>query len=148
MKHFILQIANPYSEKPSLKFATVPSSYTQVTLKKYFPGMFNYMRKYSVYNETAQAIKAVKDGWVFSFLSEFWVNYVHDPIMDLILGNSMHLSTMAPSWIIWPRMTKSAACCKWVAGRPWQATLWLSLTIQSLSTCLTIKFWSYVKMVL
>lgn len=70
MKHFILQIANPYSEKPSLKFATVPSSYTQVTLKKYFPGMFNYMRKYSVYNETAQAIKAVKDGWVFSFLSE------------------------------------------------------------------------------
>lgn len=56
------QIANPHSVKPSLKFATVPSSYTQVTLKKYFPEMFDYMRQYSLYNETAQAIKAVKSG--------------------------------------------------------------------------------------
>ena len=52
----------PYSQKPSLKFATVPFSYTQVTLQKYFPETFNYMKKYSIYNDTTQAIKAVKDG--------------------------------------------------------------------------------------
>ena len=38
------------------------SSYTHVTLQKYFPTTFNYMKKYSIYNDTSRAIKAVKDG--------------------------------------------------------------------------------------
>ena len=56
------QIANPYSQKPSLKFCTVPYSYTQVTLKKNFPGMYNYMKQFNTRNTTSEAIKAVKEG--------------------------------------------------------------------------------------
>ena len=31
-------------------------------VSQYFPTTFNYMKKYSVYNDTSRAIKAVKDG--------------------------------------------------------------------------------------
>lgn len=58
----------PYSQKPSLRFATVPYSYTHVTLQKYFPTTFNYMKKYSIYNDTSRAIKAVKDGDLDAFI--------------------------------------------------------------------------------
>ena len=56
------QISNPTSHKPSLKFGTIPYSYTQMTLQKYFPEMYSYMKKYNKYNNTASAVKAVKDG--------------------------------------------------------------------------------------
>lgn len=40
--------------------------------------MFNYMRKYNEYNETAQAIKAVKDGWVnLMFVLQFVLRICH-----------------------------------------------------------------------
>ena len=59
---FPLQISNPTSHKPPLKFGTMPYSYTQMTLQKYFPEMYSYMKKYNRFNTTAKAVKAVKDG--------------------------------------------------------------------------------------
>ena len=56
------KVANPTSYKPSLKFGTIPYSYTQMTLQKYFPEMYNHMKKYNGYNTTSKAVKAVKDG--------------------------------------------------------------------------------------
>lgn len=57
----LFQISNPTSHKPALKFATIPYSYTQMTLQKYFPEMYNHMKKFNRYTTTEEAIKAVKD---------------------------------------------------------------------------------------
>ena len=56
------QIKNPHSQKPSLKFGTIPSSYSEVTLKKYFPEVFSYMKPFNIYNTTERAMKAIKEG--------------------------------------------------------------------------------------
>ena len=72
---FPLQISNPTSHKPPLKFGTMPYSYTQMTLQKYFPEMYSYMKKYNKFNTTAKAVKAVKDGWesFWTVIVSFWV---------------------------------------------------------------------------
>jgi hypothetical protein len=45
-----------------LKFGTIPSSYSEVTLKKYFPEVFAYMKPFNKYNTTERAMKAIKEG--------------------------------------------------------------------------------------
>ena len=63
LKSNILQIANPLSQKPTLKFGTIPFSYTQVTLQKHYPSTAAHMKMYTKkYNTTDKAVKAVKDG--------------------------------------------------------------------------------------
>ena len=57
-----MQIKTPHSHKPSLKFGTIPSSYSEVTLKKYFPEVFTYMKPFNKYNTTERAMRAVKEG--------------------------------------------------------------------------------------
>lgn len=57
------QISNPLSQKPSLRFGTVPFSHTQVTLQKHYPMTADHMKIYTKrYNTTEKAVKAVKDG--------------------------------------------------------------------------------------
>ena len=56
------KISNPQSHKPTLKFGTIPYSYTHMTIQKYSPETFGHMKKYSHYNTTDQAVKAVKEG--------------------------------------------------------------------------------------
>lgn len=60
----LFQIQNPLSQKPGLRFCTVPYSYTEVTLQKHYPQVSNYMRAFNKYNTTEEAIAAVKAGSV------------------------------------------------------------------------------------
>jgi glutamate receptor ionotropic, NMDA 2B len=41
------QLSKPFSHRPSYKFGTIPWSHTDSTLKRYFPDMHAYMRKYN-----------------------------------------------------------------------------------------------------
>ena len=47
--------------KPPLKFGTVPFTYTENAIRKYFPEMHNYMRKYNKLS-LEEGILAVKKG--------------------------------------------------------------------------------------
>lgn len=63
----LYQISNPLSQKPGLRFCTIPYSYTEATLQQHHPEVFSYTKRFSYYNTTANAIKAVKNGWVRSY---------------------------------------------------------------------------------
>ncbi|CAB4054148.1 GRIN2B [Lepeophtheirus salmonis] len=71
------RISNPLSQKPALKFGTLPYSYSQVTLQKHYSSMFSYMRPFNRYNNTEEAIRAVKTGKLDAFIYDGTVlNYL------------------------------------------------------------------------
>eukprot|EP00095_Tigriopus_kingsejongensis_P011717 maker-scaffold452_size166894-snap-gene-0.47 protein:Tk11717 transcript:maker-scaffold452_size166894-snap-gene-0.47-mRNA-1 annotation:"Glutamate" len=73
-----VRISNPHSQKPMLKFSTIPYSYSDVTLQLHHPTMHNHMRRFNyVYNTTKKAIKGVKDGSLDAFIYDGMVlNYI------------------------------------------------------------------------
>eukprot|EP00094_Tigriopus_californicus_P005832 TCALIF_05620-PA protein Name:"Similar to Grin2b Glutamate receptor ionotropic, NMDA 2B (Mus musculus)" AED:0.15 eAED:0.15 QI:141/0.85/0.73/1/1/1/15/0/1075 len=73
-----VRISNPLSQKPMLKYSTIPYSYSEVTLQNHHPTVFNYMKHFNVvYNTTKKAIKAVKDGSLDAFIYDGMVlNYI------------------------------------------------------------------------
>ena len=55
------QLSNPTSMKPPLKFGTVPWTYTEGSIKKTNPTMYEYMKNFNK-TDVMQGINAVKRG--------------------------------------------------------------------------------------
>ena len=56
-----LQLSNPLSTKPPLRFGTVPWTYTEGALRKHFPQMHEYMRPFNA-DRVEDGIAKVKRG--------------------------------------------------------------------------------------
>ena len=58
---FMLQLNNPFSQKPPLIFGTVPWTYTEGAIKKSYPEMYDYIKWHNKSN-AMEGINAVKRG--------------------------------------------------------------------------------------
>ena len=57
----MLQLSNPHSMKPPLKFGTVPWTYTENALQKHYPDMHLHMKQFNK-ADVVDGINAVKRG--------------------------------------------------------------------------------------
>ena len=58
----IVQLSNPQSLKPPLKFGTVPWTYTDNALRKHYPSMHLHMKQYNE-RDVREGVNSVKRGW-------------------------------------------------------------------------------------
>ena len=57
----IVQLSNPQSLKPPLKFGTVPWTYTDNALRKHYPSMHLHMKQYNE-RDVREGVNSVKRG--------------------------------------------------------------------------------------
>ena len=58
---FTFQLTNPYSLQPPMKFGTVPWTHTENMIRKKYPDMYSYMKKFNQ-SDVSEGISAVKKG--------------------------------------------------------------------------------------
>ena len=57
----VLQLVNPASVKPPLKFGTIPWTYTENALRQHYPIMYDHMKAYQL-DSVQEGISKVKLG--------------------------------------------------------------------------------------